>query len=38
MDYEYLDFLSKVLLIEWSSLEDEEAYSDLSSSCPDITI
>ncbi len=28
MDHEYLDSLSNVL-VEWSSLEDEEAYNDL---------
>ena len=28
MDHEYLDSLSNVLL-EWFSLEDEEAYNDL---------
>ncbi len=37
MDHEYLDSLSNVL-VEWSSLEDEEAYNELlSSPCASIT-
>jgi len=36
MDYEYLDSLLNVL-VEWSSLEDEEAYNKLLLSCESIT-
>lgn len=36
MDYEYLDSLLNVL-VEWSSLEDEEAYNELLLSCESIT-
>lgn len=36
MDYEYLDSLLNVL-VEWSSLEDEEAYNELLLSCKSIT-
>jgi len=36
MDYKYLDFLLNVL-VEWSSLEDEEAYNELLFSCESIS-
>jgi hypothetical protein len=36
MNYEYLNYLSN-LLVEWSSLEDEEAYDELLLSCASIT-
>jgi hypothetical protein len=36
MDYECLDALLNVL-VEWSSLEDEEAYNELLLSCASIT-